>query len=126
MLGSQPKPESQPVGLNEWWPSSESGGLPIVLSVPHDGDAAPAHLPDRADGCLLEDAGTRALGHALHTEFGHQAGGAQPHMVVCRLHRRKLDANRPRALAAEADAALGCWDCYHAWLEAALRETVAM
>jgi hypothetical protein len=107
--------------LSEW---HSGGGLPVVLAAPHGGDTLPPHLPDRTQGCHCPDAGTRELALALHEEFAQQARGLQPHLVLSRLHRRKLDPNRPRSLAAESEAARSCWDGYHQLLRTALDDAI--
>ncbi len=90
-----------------------AGGIPIIISAAHDGDMNPASIPTRR--CLncvtVADVGTqdivRFLGLSLQKLFG-----CPPHIVINRLHRRKLDANREIS-----EAALGNPEAEQAWRE---------
>lgn len=90
-----------------------AGNLPIIISAPHDGDMNPSSIPNRRcpDCVSVADAGTqeltRLLGRSLERIFG-----CSPHIVINRLHRRKLDANR-----SIAEAALGNPEAEQAWIE---------
>ena len=76
-------------GFIRHWP----GELPIVLSVPHDGAAKPADIPDRTSGVTVRDSYATALGHALRDALYARFGQA-PQLVVCELSRKKVDCNR--------------------------------
>ena len=62
--------------------------MPLIISVPHGGTLKPADIPDRKDGEFVSDAHTeelaRAVQQVIHNCFGHW-----PHVVICRLERRK-------------------------------------
>jgi len=98
------------------------GDLPIILSVPHDGGLAPAEIPDRTAGVTSRDAYTGPLARATADALCARTG-LRPHLVLCHLSRRKLDANRPLAKAAAPGgigrAARAAWHEYHAFIEAA-------
>jgi len=98
------------------------GDLPIILSVPHDGGLAPAEIPDRTTGVTSRDVYTGPLTRATADALRARTG-LSPHLVLCQLSRRKLDANRPLAKAAEpggtGSAARDAWHEYHACIEAA-------
>jgi len=70
-----------------------AGDLPFIVSAPHGGREKPEELPDREQGTFAFDTNTqelaRAIGEELHTRTGHW-----PHLVICRITRRKLDCNR--------------------------------
>ncbi|MFK7972517.1 MAG: choice-of-anchor Q domain-containing protein [Bacteroidia bacterium] len=91
----------------------QAGSLPIIISAPHGGDMYPATIPDRScTGCVTgNDTRTmevvRELADALEVMFGQR-----PHIIINRLARIKLDANR-----AIGDAALGNMDAETAWAE---------
>ncbi|MEO0556980.1 MAG: hypothetical protein AAF170_02225 [Bacteroidota bacterium] len=95
------------------------GDLPIILSAPHGGDLRPQAIPDRTQGTTINDANTqeltRAIQHALFARTGRHA-----HVVINRLHRSKLDANRDLAEAAQGNAAAErAWTEFHAFTDSA-------
>jgi len=96
-----------------------AGELPIVLSAPHGGSLEPAEIPNRTSGTTLTDSAAedlaRAVADALQARTGREA-----HLVVCRLKRSKLDANRDVAEGAQGNpAAEQAWREYHGFLETA-------
>ncbi len=76
-------------GYIRHWP----GELPIVLTVPHDGAAKPADIPDRTRGVTVRDSYSAALGHALRDALRERCGAA-PQLIICELSRKKVDCNR--------------------------------
>lgn len=90
-----------------------AGNLPIVITAPHGGRLTPGDIPDRdCAGCsTVMDANTMELAYQIDTALRQQFG-CFPHIIVNRLHRRKLDANREIA-----EAALGNPDAETAWYE---------
>lgn len=70
-----------------------AGGLPFVLSAPHGGRDKPAELPDRAKGTFAFDTNTQELARAIDDAFVARTG-QHPHVIICRVHRRKVDCNR--------------------------------
>lgn len=100
------------------------GDLPIVISAPHGGRETPGSIPDRTSGVTDSDANTqelaRTIAEVVHSETGHHV-----HLIICRLHRRKLDANREIAEAAQGSpAAVQAWTEHHAFIEEACTSAV--
>ena len=102
----------------------QPGELPLVLTAPHGGRQKPADLPDRRDGVLTMDANTQELARAVANAIAAHTG-ARPHLVICHLHRSKLDANRELSEAAQNNpAASQAWQEYHAFIEQACHTAV--
>lgn len=103
------------------WP----GELPIVISVPHDGAARPADIPDRTSGVTVRDSHAAALGFALRDALRTRFG-KEPYLIVCDLSRKKVDCNRPIAEGAGGHPlAEQVWREYHAMIEGAERAVLA-
>lgn len=102
-----------------------AGDLPVIVSAPHGGRLRPVELPDREAGTFSFDVNTQELARAVADEL-HRRTGHWPHVIVCRLHRRKLDCNRdlPEAAAGQP-LAEQAWHEYHGFIEAARRAVVA-
>lgn len=95
-----------------------AGNMPIILSAPHGGLLAPASIPDRdCSGCSnVNDFNTQELARALASAL-HEKTGCWPHLVINRLHRRKLDANRDLPEAADGNPTAGqAWTDFHNFL----------
>jgi hypothetical protein len=102
-----------------------AGDLPIVLSAPHGGYLKPAEIPDRTWGITGQDRRTqelaRAISDAIHERTGHYA-----HIIICHLHRSKLDANREIVEAAQGNShARQTWSEYHDFIDSA-KQAAAM
>ena len=69
------------------------GTLPIVIGAPHGGSLKPKELQDRKDGKVMQDAFTQELARLIRDDMTRRFGAA-PHLIICRLHRSKLDCNR--------------------------------
>jgi hypothetical protein len=98
-----------------------AGNLPLILSAPHGGLLSPAAIPDRTcNGCsTVNDFNTQELARALSVAL-HERTGCYPHLVINRLHRRKLDANRDLLEAADGNPlAEQAWADFHQFLETA-------
>ncbi|WP_324751144.1 hypothetical protein SH591_07235 [Sphingomonas sp. LY54] len=101
------------------------GNAPVILTAPHGGSLRPDTIPDRTrDACaartvVANDSNTAALVLAMRESF-HARFGTYPHVVINRLARRKLDANRGVKDGAcgnpDAERALTEW---HAFIDAA-------
>lgn len=108
-------------GYIEWL----AGDVPIVISAPHGGTLLPTDIPDRTQGTTVRDTDTIELAMAVRDAFVSLTG-MRPHVVICHLSRRKLDANREIVeAAAGAPAAVQAWREYHAAIEAAMIESHA-
>lgn len=71
------------------------GNLPIILSSPHGGYKTPATLPNRnCVGCVtVRDSYTQELTRQIEAAILFKTG-CYPHVIINRLDRKKLDANR--------------------------------
>ncbi len=77
-----------------------AGDLPIVISSPHGGYLRPSEIPDRTYGVLAAD--TNSQEYTLEVaHYLKKLTGRRPHVIINRLHRRKLDANRAIQEAAQ-------------------------
>lgn len=94
------------------------GDLPIILVAPHGGEMKPDEIADRnCTGCSYSnDLNTQELGRvvlkAIETIFG-----CKPHLIINRLHRSKMDANRAIGEAADGDPiAEQAWKDFHGFI----------
>ena len=100
------------------------GDLPIIISAPHGGHLVPDELPDRDHGVTDSDANTQELARTIAAVI-HARTGRHIHLVICRLHRRKLDANREIVEAAQGDPLAGqAWEEHHGFIEQACAAAV--
>ena len=102
-------PEFGSRGLIEYQP----GSLPIIIGAPHGGLLKPAAMPDRTYGVLDQDRNTQELARLLHAALLKRTGGS-PHLILCLLHRSKLDCNREIVEATQgAEQARQSWQDWH-------------
>lgn len=100
------------------------GNLPLVIAVPHGGLLKPEEITDRVNGVTGIDANTQELARTLAAVV-HAETGRHAHLVVCRLHRSKLDANRDLAEGAQgSEIAMQAWEEHHRFIEQACEEAV--
>ncbi|MDB6117315.1 MAG: N-formylglutamate amidohydrolase [Verrucomicrobiaceae bacterium] len=98
------------------------GTLPLVISAPHGGYLKPGDIPDRIGGKVEQDSFTQEMARAIREEFQKRTGGT-PYVILCRLHRVKLDCNREIKEAAQGNpTAEKSWRDYHAFIEKAKAE----
>jgi len=104
-----------------------AGDLPIIITAPHGGTLRPTEIADRtAPGVLVRDTNTEELARAIGDALATRTTGRRPHVIINRLHRIKLDANREIVEAAQGQrAAQRAWYEFHAFTEAAKRAVVA-
>ena len=102
-----------------------AGNLPVIFTAPHGGALVPGEIPDRtASACggvatTVRDTNTQELARDVAAAFFERTG-KYPHIVINRLHRRKLDANRAELEAAcGASAARAAWAEFHAFTDSA-------
>lgn len=89
------------------------GSLPILLTVPHGGDLKPTNILARRYGVTAKDTNTAELSLLISEELKKLYGGS-PHLIICRLHRSKLDCNRELSEAAQGDPmATATWKRFH-------------
>jgi hypothetical protein len=99
----------------------DAGDLPVVITAPHGGSLTPVELPDRTGSAITTatDTQTEALAHAISDAF-MASTGHRPHLVICRLRRTKIDANREIVEAAQGNRLTErAWAEFHSFAEAA-------
>lgn len=79
------------------------GNAPIFVSAGHGGDLKPPALADRTYGVVTADRNTLELAREFADDLALRFG-LRPHLVLCHLHRSKLDVNRDIVEAAQGDA----------------------
>ncbi|HRF41564.1 MAG TPA: T9SS type A sorting domain-containing protein [Saprospiraceae bacterium] len=107
-------------GLNQYI-EYRPGTLPIIITAPHGGYLQPSEIPDRncTDCVTVMDAFTEELSREIADAIA-QRMGCRPHLIINRLHRRKLDANRDLAIAANGNPlAETAWFDFHRFIQAA-------
>ena len=103
----------------------DKGTLPVILAAPHGGDLSPKEIPDRTVGVLNNDSNTRELTWLIARELA-LATGRKPHVVINRLARIKLDANREiKEAAAGNKLAEQAWTEFHAFIDTAKQDIVS-
>ncbi|MBB5035102.1 N-formylglutamate amidohydrolase [Prosthecobacter vanneervenii] len=122
-FAGEPTPGSHVYGLRDFI-EYIPGDLPLVVAAPHGGHLTPNDLPDRKSGETSADANTqdlaRQIANVIHEQTGHHI-----HLVICRLHRRKLDVNREIMEAAQGDKeAELAWKEHHGFIEQACASAV--
>ena len=103
-----------------------AGDLPIIITAPHGGALVPTEIPDRtgADITTVRDTFTEELARTIGNVFGNQAGG-RPHIIIVRLRRTKIDANRELAEATKGNRLAGrAWAEFHSFTEAARQAVI--
>ena len=101
-----------------------AGNLPIILSAPHGGRLTPDEINDRTYGTLVTDDNTYELTKTIMDSMVVRFGG-YPHVILCKLKRTKLDANRDSTEAAQENRyALRAWQEYHHYIEVAKEKIV--
>ncbi|MHA7864937.1 hypothetical protein [Flagellimonas marinaquae] len=93
---------------------AQSGNIPLILSVPHGGNLKPDEVSNRScnDAVSVKDEFTIELALAIMDEFDNM--GQRPYLVINKMHRSKMDANRNREGASCGDKnAQAVWDLFH-------------
>lgn len=89
------------------------GTLPLIIAAPHGGQLEPADVPDRKDGVTTRDAETDLLATELAEAITRRTG-ARPHLILCHLHRKKVDCNRDALTGTGGNPrALATWRAFH-------------
>ncbi len=96
------------------------GNIPLIISIPHDGEKNPMILPDRnGKDVTKSDAGTQEMGWAIRESFFKKTGKI-PYLVINHLRRRKVDVNREVEEASGGNkTAEMVWDEYHSFIDEA-------
>ena len=90
-----------------------AGDLPLILTAPHGGRLKPDDIPNRTQGTLLRDSFTDLLARDV-ADAVRARTGRQPHLVICHLHRAKVDCNREVGEGAQSNAAAAAvWQAFH-------------
>jgi len=107
------------------WIEYHAGNLPIIISAPHGGSLKPSSIPDRTSSACggsattSADLNTAELARSLKYRF-YEYTGKYPHVIINRLHRSKLDANRNITEGACGNAnAQMAWNDFHAFIDVA-------
>ena len=99
-----------------------AGNIPIILSAPHGGALTPDEIPDRTYGTTVTDANTYQLTKVIMDSMVIRYGG-RPHVILCRLKRTKLDANRDSIEAAQNNRfALRAFNEFHFYIDQAKKK----
>ncbi len=94
-----------------------SGNYPIIIAAPHGGDLKPTEIPDRTYGTTTNDFNTQELSRYFYNEIQTRTG-KHPHLIINRLARIKMDANRDSLEAAQGNSqALQAWRDYHYFID---------
>lgn len=96
---------------------ASAGTLPLILTVPHDGDASLGTTPTRMPGRspqdkFTRDGGTRALAEQIASHLEARFG-KRPFLVIAGFSRKYLDANRSQQDAMQSPDALPAYRAYH-------------
>lgn len=97
------------------------GNLPLIITAPHGGYLEPANIPDRTcpDAVIVRDGFTQELARVIDSVF-REYHGCQPHVIINRLHRKKLDPNRELAVATcDSPQAAAAWTAFHTFADSA-------
>jgi len=101
----------------------QPGTLPLIIAAPHGGTLRPDGIPNRSFGRVAQDSFTQEQARVLADQLEKQYG-ARPHLVICRLHRMKVDCNRELTEAAQGDpVAERAWNDFQGFIKEA-REAV--
>jgi hypothetical protein len=103
------------------------GNMPLIISSPHGGYLQPAEIPDRtcSNAVHTMDANTMELAYEVDSAFV-RSFGCRPHVIICHLHRKKLDANRNLAQGACGNAqAEAAWQAFHGFINEAKTQTMS-
>lgn len=96
-----------------------AGDLPVIVSAPHGGNLEPAEISARTSGVTTRDLNTQELARAFASALFDRTG-RRAHIIINRLHRNRLDANREIVEAAQGDVfGEWAWAEYHGFIEAA-------
>lgn len=100
------------------------GELPLIIAAPHGGRLTPEEIPDRTRGVRDIDANTQELARTI-AGVVQELTGKHIHLVICGLHRSKLDVNRDLPEAAQGNAlAEQAWREHHDFIEQACAAAV--
>ncbi|WP_258311211.1 N-formylglutamate amidohydrolase [Streptomyces sp. NWU49] len=108
-----------------------AGNLPVIFTAPHGGSLTPEAIPARSSATCgpktvtQTDLNTQDLARQIQQAFFNKTG-KYPHVVINRLARSRLDANRDIGAAACGNpSAEQAWRDYHGFIDAAKADVLA-
>lgn len=102
----------------------QPGTLPLIIAAPHGGTLRPDGIPNRSFGRVAQDSYTQELARVLSDQL-QKLYGARPHLIICRLHRMKVDCNRELTEAAQGDpVAERAWNDFQGFIKEAREEVL--
>ena len=105
-----------------------AGNLPLIISAPHGGDTNPAELPNRTNTSTYTittdpDLWTANLARAIRTAATNRWPGRFPHVIICNVHRAKVDCNRDIIEGAQDNTnTQTVWREFHAFIKIARQQ----
>ena len=102
------------------------GDIPLIISAPHGGILTPSELPDRTGSITtVRDGNTEELARTFGNVFQTRTG-ERPHLIIMRLRRTKIDANREVVEAAQGHPLTErAWVEWHSFIETAKQTVTA-
>ncbi|KAI8394246.1 uncharacterized protein BYT42DRAFT_553835 [Radiomyces spectabilis] len=98
-----------------------SGTLPLIIGAPHGGTLKPADIPDRRHNgsSFVRDMYTAEIASSV---AGIVANHYQqrPHLIMCNVHRSKVDPNRAVDVGADSDSGRDIWKQYHDYIKSSI------
>lgn len=113
-------------GTNEYI-EYHAGDLPIIISAPHGGYLTPESIPDRdCSTCVTtRDQYTEELAYLIRLAIKN-VFGKDPHIIINKLARTKLDANREIIEAAQGNLeAETAWYEFHEYIQTSKDSCIA-
>lgn len=102
-----------------------AGNAPVIFTAPHGGGLTPEEIPPRGCGTTVTDRNTDDVARKVSAVF-YARTGRYPHVVINRLARSRLDANRDIVEATCTNAAAAAaWEEWHGFIEIAKTASVA-
>ncbi len=103
---------AQGARAEEAWITSHPGELPLILTVPHDGDRSIFGVARRDQGTFVRDTLTQNLAQRTVEQL-HQRTGKRPYLVMFNVARPFVDVNRAAEEAFESPKAEPAYRMYH-------------
>jgi len=97
------------------------GNMPLIISIPHDGDLKPKDIPERpcVNCAKNRDIHTIEIGLEIR-KIVFQNTGRYPFIIINNLHRTRLDPNRNVKEAADGDFKAGkAWEEFQSYIDSA-------
>ena len=101
--------------------------MPLIISAPHGGDEYPSELPNRTNTSTYTvttdpDLWTANLARAIRTACSNSYG-RYPHVIICNVHRAKVDCNREIVEGAQDNTnTQTVWKEFHAYINIARQQ----